>query len=125
MLNVEILGLRQIQHDWTPATSESPLAIAVISAGLDSSWTRRILDGLLANHVKVTITELHGERLKFSKTPLLPIWGKATRTVITVDGITTSETKWDRSAPEFSGHNERNGTRILLETDRGFQSRYV
>jgi hypothetical protein len=128
MLNVEVLGLRQIEHDWTPAAADAPLARAVLAAGIAPDHARRILDGLLALHVKVTITTLHGDRIKCDKPPAWPVWGKATQTVITVDGVTTSETKWDRTIPERSDrtvYNEQDGVRIKLETARGRQTRFV
>lgn len=128
MLNVEVLGLRQIEHDWTPAAADAPLARAVLAAGIAPDHARRILDGLLALHVKVTITVLHGDRIKCDKPPAWPVWGKATQTVITVDGVTTSETKWDRTIPERSDrtvYNEQDGVRIKLETARGRQTRFV
>jgi hypothetical protein len=120
-----MFAFTEIKHDLTPATETSPLALAVLAAGLSPGCTRRILDRLLAKHTKVTITELHGERLKFDKLPDWPVWGKATRIVITVYGVVIGETKWDRSAPEFSGYYEQNGTRIRLEGARGVQACYI
>jgi hypothetical protein len=123
-----MFAMTEIQHDWTPAATDAPLVIAVIAAGIAPDLVSRILDGLLANHVKVTITALHGDRIKCDKPPAWPVWGKATQTVITVDGVTTSETKWDRTIPERSDRtvfNEQDGVRIKLETTRKMQTRYV
>ena len=123
-----MFAMTEIQHDWTPAAADAPLALAVLAAGLSPGCTGRILDGLLALHVKVTITTLHGDRIKCDKPPAWPVWGKATQTVITVDGVTTSETKWDRTVSERSDRtvfNEQDGVRIKLETARGPQTRYV
>ena len=123
-----MFAMTELQHDWTPAAADAPLALAVLAAGIAPDHARRILDGLLALHVKVTVTTLHGDRIKCDKPPAWPVWGKATQTVITVDGVTTSETKWDRTVSERSDRtvfNEQDGVRIKLETARGPQTRYV
>jgi len=121
-----MIAMTEIQHEWTPAPADSPLALAVLAElANDPSLTRRVLSGLLANHVKVTITVLHGKRIKCDRPPAWPVWGKATQTVITVDGVVKSETKWDQTEPAFGGYNEQDGVRIYLETARGHQARYV
>ena len=78
----------------TPATEAAPLAAAVQAADLAPELAQRILAALTPDDVQVTITDHHNGFVPTSygyKT-----FGDCTTTVITAEGATSAEHKYDR-----------------------------